>query len=35
VARGLSADPYRAYLDSGEEEAKYAARAGGTAAGWG
>ncbi len=34
VARGLPADPYRAYLESGEEEAKYAARAGGTAAGW-
>ncbi len=35
VARGLPADPYRAYLASGEEAAKYAARAGGTAAGWG
>lgn len=35
VARGLHADPYRAYLASGEEEARYAARAGGTAAGWG
>jgi len=35
AARGLPADPYRAYLASGEEEAKYAARAGGTAAGWG
>jgi L-rhamnose isomerase / sugar isomerase len=35
VARGLPADPYRAYLESGEEETKYAARAGGTAAGWG
>ncbi len=35
VRRGLPADPYRAYLASGEEEAKYAARAGGTAAGWG
>ena len=34
VARGLPADPYRAYLESGEEKAKYAARAGGTAAGW-
>ena len=34
VARGLPADPYRAYLDSGEEEAKYAARVGGTAASW-
>jgi len=35
VARGLAPDPYRAYLASGEEEAKYAARAGGQAAGWG
>jgi L-rhamnose isomerase / sugar isomerase len=35
VARGLPGDPYRAYLESGEEAAKYAARAGGTAAGWG
>jgi len=35
VRRGLPADPYRAYLASGEEQAKYAARAGGTAAGWG
>ena len=34
VARGLPADPYRAYLDSGEEPAKYAARVGGTAASW-
>jgi L-rhamnose isomerase/sugar isomerase len=34
VARGLRADPYRAYLASGEEEAKYAARVGGTAASW-
>jgi L-rhamnose isomerase/sugar isomerase len=34
VARGLPADPYRAYLASGEEEAKYAARVGGTAASW-
>ncbi len=34
VARGLPADPYRAYLDSGEEQAKYAARVGGTAASW-
>ena len=33
-ARGLPADPYRAYLASGEEEAKYAARVGGTAASW-
>jgi len=34
LARGLPADPYRAYLASGEEEAKYAARMGGTAASW-
>ncbi len=34
LARGLPADPYRAYLASGEEEAKYAARVGGTAASW-
>ncbi|MFN8629298.1 MAG: TIM barrel protein [Chloroflexota bacterium] len=34
VARGLPADPYRAYLASGEEERKYAARVGGTAASW-
>jgi L-rhamnose isomerase/sugar isomerase len=34
VARGLHADPYRAYLASGEEQAKYAARVGGTAASW-
>lgn len=34
VARGLPADPYRAYLASGEEEARYAARVGGTAASW-
>jgi L-rhamnose isomerase / sugar isomerase len=34
AARGLPADPYRAYLASGEEEAKYAARVGGTAASW-
>jgi L-rhamnose isomerase/sugar isomerase len=34
VVRGLPADPYRAYLASGEEEAKYAARVGGTAASW-
>jgi L-rhamnose isomerase/sugar isomerase len=33
-ARGLPPDPYRAYLASGEEEAKYAARVGGTAASW-
>ena len=35
TGRGLPADPYRAYLDSGEAEARAAARAGGTAAGWG
>jgi L-rhamnose isomerase/sugar isomerase len=35
VARGLPADPYRAYLASGEVEARVEARAGGTAAGWG
>jgi L-rhamnose isomerase/sugar isomerase len=35
AGRGLPADPYRAYLDSGEAEARAAARAGGTAAGWG
>jgi L-rhamnose isomerase / sugar isomerase len=35
AARGLPADPYRAYLLSGEAEARVAARAGGTAAGWG
>ncbi len=35
VARGLPADPYRAYLESGEAEVRAAARAGGTAAGWG
>ena len=35
VARGLAADPYRAYLGSGEAEERAAARAGGTAAGWG
>ena len=35
VARGLPADPYRAYLDSGEAEARAAARVGGSAAGWG
>ena len=33
--QGLSEDPYRAYLDSGEAEARDAARAGGVAAGWG
>ncbi len=35
TARGLPADPYRAYLDSGEAEARVAARVGGSAAGWG
>lgn len=35
VARGLPADPYRAYLEGGEDEARAAARAGGSAAGWG
>ena len=35
VARGLSADPYRAYLDSGEAEVRAAARADGAPAGWG
>ncbi len=35
MARGLPADPYRAYLDSGEEQVRAAARAGGSAAGWG
>ncbi len=35
AARGLHADPYRAYLASGEGEARETARAGGTAAGWG
>ena len=35
TARGLPADPYRAYLDSGEEGARAAARMGGVAAGWG
>jgi L-rhamnose isomerase/sugar isomerase len=35
VARGLPADPYRAYLDSGEAEERVVARVGGTAAGWG
>ena len=34
VARGLPADPFRAYLESGEEEARAAARVGGTAASW-
>ena len=32
--RGLPADPYRAYLDSGEAEAREAARVGGVAASW-
>jgi L-rhamnose isomerase/sugar isomerase len=32
--RGLPADPYRAYVESGEEEARYAARVGGNAASW-
>ncbi len=35
TARGLPADPYRAYLESGEAEARVAARAGGSPAGWG
>jgi L-rhamnose isomerase / sugar isomerase len=35
TARGLHADPYRAYLASGEGEARDAARAGCSAAGWG
>ncbi len=35
TARGLPADPYRAYLASGEAEERVAARAGGSAAGWG
>jgi L-rhamnose isomerase/sugar isomerase len=35
TARGLATDPYRAYLESGEAEARAAARVGGTAAGWG
>jgi L-rhamnose isomerase/sugar isomerase len=34
VARGLPADPYRAYLDSGEAEARAEARVGGQAASW-
>jgi len=32
--RGLRADPYRAYLESGEVEAREAARVGGVAASW-
>ena len=35
TARGLPADPYRAYLESGDDEARTSARAGGSAAGWG
>ncbi len=35
VAHGLPADPYRAYLESGEAQERAVARAGGTAAGWG
>ena len=35
VRRGLAADPYRAYVESGESEARAQARVGGTAAGWG
>jgi L-rhamnose isomerase/sugar isomerase len=34
VERGLPADPYRAYLDSGEAEARAEARVGGQAASW-
>jgi L-rhamnose isomerase/sugar isomerase len=34
-ARGLPADPYRAYLLSGEAEVRAAARADGAPAGWG
>jgi L-rhamnose isomerase/sugar isomerase len=34
VTAGLPADPYRAYLDSGEAEAREAARHGGVAASW-
>jgi L-rhamnose isomerase/sugar isomerase len=32
--RGLAGDPYRAYLESGEAEAREAARVGGVAASW-
>jgi L-rhamnose isomerase/sugar isomerase len=32
--RGLPGDPYRAYLESGEAEAREAARVGGVAASW-
>jgi L-rhamnose isomerase/sugar isomerase len=35
TARGLAADPYRAYLTSGEAEIRAAARADGAPAGWG
>jgi L-rhamnose isomerase / sugar isomerase len=35
VGRGLPADPYRAYLQSGEADARERARVGGSAAGWG
>jgi len=35
TARGLAADPYRAYLESGEADARAMARVGGAAAGWG
>lgn len=35
VERGLPADPFQAYLMSGEAEQRAAARAGGAAAGWG
>ena len=35
VGRGLAADPYRAYIESGESEARAEARVGGSAAGWG
>ena len=34
AVRGQPADPYRAYLASGEEERRAAARVGGTAASW-
>ena len=35
IRRGLAADPYRAYIESGESEARVEARVGGSAAGWG
>jgi L-rhamnose isomerase / sugar isomerase len=35
AAGGLPADPYRAYLESGEAAARETSRAGGVAAGWG